>query len=333
MKKALKILKIIFTLVIITIIIINISFHKLYVTLKHTSIKNVVIAFIIMSIAFMFMVKKWLILLNIQKIKLNFKEGFLLYYTGLFFNLFLPTSLGGDFVRMYYTAKKSYKNRAGAVASVIMERIFGFFTVSLIAIAGILINFLVFKTRIMVKFKIFAVLMFIVAGTMIFILIFLNKYAKKIIAFITPRIFDLKGKITKLNEAIFKYKTYKTFKALSLNILIQLLYILANYFVIKSFSENITFFHCALFIPIIFVVSALPITMGGHGIREGAYIYLFGTVGLTKEQALATSLIIISIFAIHALAGGGIYIYFSHVEDKVEKAENSTNLDIECLKK
>jgi len=65
-----------------------------------------------------------------------------------------------------------------------------------------------------------------------------------------------------------------------------------------------------LFLPVIFLLSQLPISIAGIGVREAAFVSLFGAVGATAEQALALSLAFFTLGVANNLIGGVVYLAF-----------------------
>jgi len=62
------------------------------------------------------------------------------------------------------------------------------------------------------------------------------------------------------------------------------------------------------FIPVVHIISYLPITYSGLGLREGMFVVLFTKVGMTQGQALGTSLIYFGILMILGIVGGIFYV-------------------------
>jgi uncharacterized membrane protein YbhN (UPF0104 family) len=65
-----------------------------------------------------------------------------------------------------------------------------------------------------------------------------------------------------------------------------------------------------LFLPVIFLLSQLPISIAGIGVREAAFVSFFGAVGATAEQALALSLAFFTLGVVNNLVGGLVYLAF-----------------------
>ena len=55
--------------------------------------------------------------------------------------------------------------------------------------------------------------------------------------------------------------------------------------------------------PIIFVLSMVPLTLGGHGLREGLYVGVLGALGVPDDVALALAASFLASTIVFALAG------------------------------
>jgi len=67
---------------------------------------------------------RWGMLLKAQGIHLSRSSVFMYYMIGMFFNNFLPSTVGGDFVKAYYLSRATGKT-AGSFISVLMDRLMG----------------------------------------------------------------------------------------------------------------------------------------------------------------------------------------------------------------
>ena len=72
------------------------------------------------------------------------------------------------------------------------------------------------------------------------------------------------------------------------------------------------------FISLVDLVRLMPISVGGLGVREGALIVLFATIGITREQALAFSLLAFAPLYLNAIVGGVLYISRARVRGEEE---------------
>ena len=115
--------------------------------------ENLDLRFFILAIALGFFgicisAKKWQILLKAKKESRKFFEVLKYYYIGIFFNLFLPTSVGGDIVKAYKMSKTT-KESVDAYSSVFMERFTGLTAILTLAFCSTTIYFHNLPTKIL----------------------------------------------------------------------------------------------------------------------------------------------------------------------------------------
>ncbi len=79
---------------------------------------------------------RWKIILNHYDLNYKLKKLFGFYLVGLFFNNFLPSSIGGDIIRIYKVVGNS-DDRSAGFASVILERILGVASTLFLAITSL----------------------------------------------------------------------------------------------------------------------------------------------------------------------------------------------------
>ena len=76
---------------------------------------------------------RWLYLLKISNIKLNIFNLIRIQWSGLFFNQLMPSSFGGDIVRIILT-KKLGSSVISVSTTIILERLIGLFVLCLISL-------------------------------------------------------------------------------------------------------------------------------------------------------------------------------------------------------
>jgi len=221
---------------------------------------------------------------------LGFNHGIyklLLYsFAGAFFNMFLPTSLGGDVGRAYYLSRKaSSKSKkqkgkgrglSAAIVSVIADRFMGFFALLIIASCALLVRPDVVSAlppliTTMVLWTL-AVLLFAML-----VPFFFGKYLKRF------------GK-TVLDSMVYWKKPFILINALFFSILIQLLDVVVNIFIGFSLDLNIPILYYFILTPLTIVASMFPASVAGLGVREGSYVYLLSAVGVPEETGMAVAL-------------------------------------------
>ena len=80
-------------------------------------------------------------------------------------------------------------------------------------------------------------------------------------------------------------------RAFIYSIVVQLLGILSVYIIARGLSLDAPFLLLLIFLPIIILISSLPISISGLGLREGSFIILLGSIRIPAEKSLTLSII------------------------------------------
>ena len=88
------------------------------------------------------------------------------------------------------------------------------------------------------------------------------------------------------------------------------------YILACSMLIELEFMHSLLLMPLIVLLTILPISIAGWGVREGAMIMLLGLVGMPSEQALALSILVGIVALISGLPGGLIWLIENYGQEK-----------------
>ncbi|MDP3919378.1 MAG: lysylphosphatidylglycerol synthase transmembrane domain-containing protein [Candidatus Omnitrophota bacterium] len=237
-----------------------------------------------------------------QDIQIRFLGTFYLCLIGNFFNLILPSAVGGDVAKAYYCYKRCGK-KIEATTSVIIDRLTGFFSLMLIALAAL--GFLhreIKDPRISMGVYGFLGLIFLLS------LFFINKKFARIFKFLTyviPERFR-----THLSEAYHAIHSFQRRKkniaaAILLSLVGQVFLIFIAYWLARSLGVAINPMLFFVLMPVISIVSMAP-SMGGLGVREVGSVYLFSRY-MPSETALALSLLLDILIYGFSLSAGVIY--------------------------
>jgi len=271
--------------------------------LKMTNLRLLSIAFAVNLLGIMICSARFRIVLVAQKIYFSLIEATKLTFIGVFFNNFLPTSVGGDVVKGYYASQKTGRTLE-SFSAVVADRFVGLLTFALIAFISLTFLGKYIDNRI----KWPTLIMF--SMVLLFLFVLLNKTLLKKIDFILNKIPFLrkKSRLQRLGVILENYKKNRRIicNAIAFSLIGQALYVITTYLLAKSLSLSIPLKMFFLFLPIISVVSMLP-SLNGLGVREGAYIYLFGSI-IRPENALALSFLWIAVLMGSSIIGAIIYI-------------------------
>jgi len=244
-------------------------------------------------------------ILKVQELRISLVESVYLNFIGNFFNNFLPTAIGGDLVKAYYATKKS-ERKLESFSAIFFDRFFGFLSIGLLAFLGIIFM----HGRIRDPKLFWGCLIFSVVVLIAFIL-FLNKDATKTIFSRVLHLpaFQNGSRSRKLYNALNAYKEHKivVVKVILISLLAQVISVVALYCIVRSISQDISFFNLLLVTPLVSVASMLP-SINGLGVREGAFV-IFLSEFISKESAAAVSILFLAMVLIMSFIGGVLYLF------------------------
>ena len=203
------------------------------------------------------------------------------YFKGAFFNQGLPTSIGGDGVRIYDCAQVT-GSAEDAFFGVFIDRIIGLAGLLLLNIGALLLNHTLLPHHIY-----FPLLLILVALTgCLLLLFFLRKFS-----FFT--VGKYLGFLGRLSESYFQ--VYSSLPALTgqlgLSVLIHL-FSMGTFFSLGQgvgldFSAQVYL----VMVPPVILLTLLPVSLAGWGLREGAMVAFFLLIGAEKFKVVTLSLL------------------------------------------
>lgn len=290
LKRLLPFLRIGFSLFLIIFLLNRFDFTLIYQNIKKTRIEFLALAVLLNFIGDFLSSLQWKFVLAIHRIKTGMKKLFSLYLIGAFFNNFLPTSIGGDVYKIHRLSKNNVSINH-AITSVLMTRVMGLWSLLLIATVVLFSPINLALTGADIKF-ILAILWVIVLVTL-----FLPKFLSR---------FKF---LRELHSVLDHYRQGKRLflRSFITSIIAQILGIFFCWAVAGSLSLKLTFTQIAYFSSLTIIISALPVTINGLGIREGIYVWLFNKAGIGGETALSFSFLIVILIAFRSIIGGILY--------------------------
>ena len=262
--------------------------------IKGLSFKHWLCSFFIMITGLSINAWKWKIVASSLGIKVSFSVFWSCYFIGNYFNLFLPGTITGDIVRGYLISRKGF-NKIKVGYSIIGERAFGLLALILISLVGSCFISDIFPEYL-------KKIIWPVGLAFIFVFSFFPYWTNVIIHLFDP----LKNKIPP--ELFCFWKSNVFFKSTAAGVLFQISLSLINYILAREIGIDICFYFFLVAIPIVSLITILPITIQGIGLREGAFIYVLSLVNIYSEKAIALSLLYFSIVIAVGVIGGIIYI-------------------------
>ena len=270
---------------------------------------------------------RWYTLLRAQNIKIPYFAAVKVHFLGLFYNNIMVSSVGGDVLRMWYITRHTHK-RLEAAISVLVDRVIGLTSLILMAVSFYCFFPVNIQSASPAKTaqstdtgKIFSILqdhkqlLVIVAASIVVFVVLLvilpvtRRYLLKISAIIvshSPRV------ITAMR--IYGSKPITILFCVGLTFIAQSLAILGLYLIGRTMGIPAPMKFYFVFLPIGWVISALPISIGGVGILELGLVGMFMSLpGVDESQGTALALCWRFIFIFGAFPGIVIHLLGSHL--------------------
>jgi uncharacterized membrane protein YbhN (UPF0104 family) len=250
---------------------------------------------------------KWWLLLRAAGQPVAYLWTVRTYLVGQFFSNFLPTSIGGDAVRVFRLSQ--LVGRLGlAVASVFVERITGFLALTIIGWVALGLNFDRFGDNWQLRW---ALIWGLLAASGGLVLALSAPWTVGLLGRLPlPNVIDWRGKLRGMADALAQF--YADRGALSLVLLLafayQISWIAVNIAAAQALIIDVPWSFIALMVPISDIVGLIPIFFNNLGAREGIYTLLLGLLGLAAAQALALALLVFGSRLLVSLLGGVVLL-------------------------
>lgn len=250
---------------------------------------------------------KWKLLLSAQGLPLTYTQATATYFIGLFFNNFLPTGFGGDTVRAYRVARQTQSKIDGLVA-VGFDRLHSSWALLIVAVPctvysaaslGLPRSLVVVLAATMVA-----------TGAMALFTILSPRPLRLFLAMTGHLPQPVAGKLLRMLQALRGLGSHKPVLFLSSLIAItyQLLGIAVHYLLSSALGVPVDFITLAAVSGLASLVSVLPVSINGLGLREGSYVVLLGGAGVAAPSAVSLALLSFVVLSMSSLVGGVVFI-------------------------
>lgn len=290
---------------IIFLLLRKIDIQKIFHIVLNINIGLFIFAFLVYIFTTILCLYRWQLLLTAANINIPLKRTTVSFLTGLFFNLFLPSAIGGDVIRAMHLSGHTRKPKE-VTATILVDRLSGSIGMVIIAISAVLIGGAYIRD-VSVLISV-AILFFILVAALL--VVFNNYIYGKINRFLHNG-GKFKEMLKELHHEIyiFKHRPQVVINNLAISLVIQFMAPFAFFILSKALNYHIDFVYFLVFVPIISAISMLPISIGGLGLREASLMFFFTRVGLSGEHGFILSLLIFFFNVVIGLIGGVAYVF------------------------
>jgi uncharacterized protein (TIRG00374 family) len=223
------------------------------------------------------------------------------YFLGIFFNNILPTTMGGDIVRTLYLSLRGVNAKA-LIGSALIDRTIGLF--SMLVFGFICISL---SSEIALQDSDRTILLATgiigAAGMWIFLSPgFLILTRRMVTTYQHTRIRKFLLETVQLCHS-YKSARGKLLAAIGLTIIMQSAVIASYYVLGKTIGITLSPFTYFAIIPLVSLAGAVPISLGGIGVRESALVGLLVMIGVDTQLAITLSLLYLFVLLASSLPG------------------------------
>ena len=226
-----------------------------------------------------------------------------LFWIGGFFSQALPSSVGGDPIRIYMAYKDGLP-LSKAINGVMLERVVTIVGLTILVIA--VQPWFVPKLNAETQMLTLTVLAMLGAGTIfgVIVLLYLDRLPEALSKFRIVRGMNALAADSRLLFLRLKGAVLASIFGILTHVNISL----CVFFLAMSIGVDVTWLDCMVLMPLVILVTTLPISIAGWGVREGAMVTAFALVGVPGEGALVLSLMLGILGIVMMIPGGGFWL-------------------------
>lgn len=301
------IIKVVFSIIVLSFIISNVSIVEFKETLSRCSLKVIVYSVLSLWGCYLCSAYRWFLIVK-KNIAIPASLCFKATAVGVFLNQCLPSSIGGDVYRYLILVKHGLAKNT-ALRTLVLDRGIGFFFMGLLGVLSGLFLILLQKRTDLLSLSIsfgmhwyFFTSVLMVAGCF-FLYCDWGSVRGKSFVFL-DKIIDWFSDFVSWTRQILSGRIFVQFV---MGVGATTFLYLPIVFLIHSLELNVGVLEVMLLLPVIFLVSTFPFSFGGWGVREGIFVVSLSMFGVSVSNACLVSMLFGALCLLSALPCGVFY--------------------------
>ena len=312
------------TVLIIAYLVLKVNWPELVAQLVRADFFWLMLACFLFGVVYLLAALRWWFLMQVQEIHLPLKVVTALTFIGQFFNSFLLGAVGGDIIKAVYIHKYAPNQKTHATLSIIMDRVLGLLILVCASLLVIPWQFQFLMRSDQAHSVMLGMLVIFSLCVAIGLVMVITPFHR-----LPPAIRTLWHKIPHrhiLELVISGFRQHgvalkQTLASLAAGTVMTAVLVAACYCIGVGIGLTVTYMQMLVIITVVICVISLPISIGGHGVREGIFVIMFTAFGLIRlnqqsgagqETAILFSLLFFAIPLVWSLVGGIVYLSFRH---------------------
>ncbi len=284
-------------LIITVIAVIVLSWYMIrnYKRIEIQSYRYIILSALLpLTVIPLIVTNRWKYFLSLHDVHESIADLARINFTAIFYGLVLPSSQGHDAIRILMIEKRHPDKQGKVGSTVILERVIGLVVLCLMALIAV---------SVMPHFEgSKAIAMTVVIGAPVIICLAVIMVSKFMYQIFYSLLYSKSCKyclinnalsyLDKLHESLIESFSLKVFsKSVTYIVLQQLSTIINVYLIYRALGVNLPLGIHMVIMPIVYIISMIPISISGIGVREGAFAFFYGTQGVDGPQAVLASLL------------------------------------------
>jgi len=326
-RKKLILFRSLVSVVLLLFLITMIDWDRLRVLLTRIQVEYILAAPLLLLIGFVFSSIRWQHLLQRLNIRQKIKHLYAYYLIGSFYNIFLPGVIGGDVIRIGICSSETRSPLTTITISVLIERIAGIlalFTIASLVIFSLPPRLVTALGGLIVKIIPAAT---VLSYVFLFIVFLIGRHVRNQ-PLVEKKAVGWVKTLIQHRDLVIQIPKSTLLSLIFFSALFQAADILTSYMIAKALNIHVPLPVFFAIMPIIYILTILPVSLGGLGVREGTLVYLLTKVGVLTSDAVTLSFLIYVNRMFIGSIGGIIQLFRKAVLTKDPETSRSNRHDV-----
>jgi uncharacterized membrane protein YbhN (UPF0104 family) len=291
----------------------GINFSAIQLRLSQINLGWIAIAILVTVFQIFLGALRWREISGLCQAPLTDLQAFRYNMIGAFFNQTLPSSIGGDAVRLWLVSRTGAGWRA-ATYSILTDRAVGLIALALIVVASLPWSYGMIDDangRLALVFVDFAAL----TGGLGFLLLGYLPWRWLDTWWLTKHVHACS---VIASRVIFNRRSGPKIAVLSLSI--HVLAVVIAWCAVRAIAAPASFEQIFLLTPPIMLVTMMPVSIAGWGVREATMMVAFGYAGLVQADGTVVSILFGAVYFIVGAFGGIVWVLSAEKDARIENA-------------
>lgn len=285
----------------------DVALDSVFAVITDSSGFLLILAFSLFFIGYVIAAFRWRTLIRVQD---GDAPVFFLvrsFMVALFFNNFLPSTVGGDVVRMYDSWRLG-NSKTDAVTVVLVDRFLGVIVLFCFALLALVFDETVAGEVPFITAWVTAGLAGMGIATWLFLKIPVSTMQRLSFAKngVMARVGGILEKVHRSFQA-YRQAPSAILRALGLSVLLQVNVVVHFILVARAVGIDVPAESMFLIIPVAVFIMMVPISINAIGVREAVFVFLFSLYGVQSVEALAFAWIAYSFTLLQGVLGGLVF--------------------------